>query len=347
MTSLTAIFGSSDDKDKGKEQDSEKLLDLYWNRAELKKEFAALREEKFQLADRVKHHQGATARVQQKYDHLENLLLDPEWVHNVVTHYQLRRLSMSCAGKIARFAEQLKQQREQRQQSAALVSWNEQRKQEAADVQARIGEVRMQVQLLEDRLQAERHRLVSMSGLLRLFRKRALTRELDDIAAEIESSYTQERELLEKLDQLQKLQPPDHQGLSVATKRSVNFMILAYAQQLFLHLVDDDLALLSKEASEKSVGAINYGGKDNCNYLLGKIAGKVASIDRLSDLPDVLRRRARLIAESASFRSDDDTVPISSSVATAFIIDGNAGVGKRDANLLGDNYWAISRVVSR
>ena len=120
VTSLTAIFGNSEEK----AEDSEKLLDLYWNRAELKKAFAELRDEKFALADRVKHHEGATARVQQKLDHLESLLLDPEWVHNVVTFYQLRRLSMSCAGKIARFAEQLKQQREHKQQSAALVSAN-------------------------------------------------------------------------------------------------------------------------------------------------------------------------------------------------------------------------------
>lgn len=39
MSSLTAIFGSSEEK----EPDSEKLMDLYWNRAELKKDFAGLR----------------------------------------------------------------------------------------------------------------------------------------------------------------------------------------------------------------------------------------------------------------------------------------------------------------
>ena len=37
MTSLTAIFGRSDEKP---QENSEKLLQLYWNRAELKKEYA-------------------------------------------------------------------------------------------------------------------------------------------------------------------------------------------------------------------------------------------------------------------------------------------------------------------
>jgi len=43
VTSLTAIFGNSEEKP---QEDSEKLLQLYWNRAELKKEFADLRNEK-------------------------------------------------------------------------------------------------------------------------------------------------------------------------------------------------------------------------------------------------------------------------------------------------------------
>ncbi len=343
MASLTAIFGNSEEK----EQDSDKLLDLYWNRAELKKAFAELRDEKFALADRVKHHEGATARVRQKLDHLENLLLDPEWVHNVVTFYQLRRLSMSCSGKIARFAEQLKQQREQKQQNAALVSWNEERKRKAADIQAHIGETRMQVQTLEDRLLAERQRLASMNGFLRFFRKRSLTRALDQVAGEIDAAQARENELLTELDSLQQLQPPDQQGLDVAAKRYINFMIIAYAQQLFLHFVDDELASLSKEASEKSVGAINYGGKENCDFLLSRIAKRVAALDQLGDLPDVLKRRAQLIAESAAFRDEDDAVPIPATVATAFIIDTNGSVSKRDANLVGDNYWDLSRVLSR
>jgi hypothetical protein len=49
LTSLTAIFGSSAEKPDDNEQESEKLLNLYWNRAELKKEFAELRNEKFRL----------------------------------------------------------------------------------------------------------------------------------------------------------------------------------------------------------------------------------------------------------------------------------------------------------
>jgi hypothetical protein len=344
VTSLTAIFGSSPEKE---EQDSEKLLDLYWNRAELKKEFAELRDEKFRLGERIKHHEGATARVQQKLDHLENLLLDPEWVHNVTAFFQLRRLSMRCSGKIARFAEQLKQQREQRQQSQALVRWNESRKHKAAAVEREVGECRLRVQMLEDRLQSERHRLATMSGLARIFRKRSLTSQLDGLAAEIGAAQQHEEELLSKLTVLQDMQPPANEGLSVASKRSINFMILAYAQQLYLHFADDELASLSKEAREKSVGAVNYGGKENCDFILNRIQKRVQAIQSRSDISDELARRAQLIADEATFRSDEDAVPVASSMSTVFELDGSSVKKKHYVDLVGENYWGLRDVLSR
>ena len=120
MASLTGIFKTEQEP----VQDTDKLVDLFRNRSELKKEFAALRDEKYQLQDRVKERQGAVERVQQKLNHLEALLLDPEWVHNVVAFYQLRRLAAHCENKIVRFAEQLKQQREQKIHGKVLASWN-------------------------------------------------------------------------------------------------------------------------------------------------------------------------------------------------------------------------------
>ena len=92
MASLTGIFKAAPEPP---QQDTDKLVDLFRNRVELKKEFAALRDEKYRLQDRIKEHRASIERVEQKLNHLEALLLDPEWVHNVVTFYQLRRLASS------------------------------------------------------------------------------------------------------------------------------------------------------------------------------------------------------------------------------------------------------------
>lgn len=343
MSALTAIFGSAEDKS----QDSDKLLQLYWNRAELKKEFASMRKEQFRLQDRIKTQEGASARLQQKLDHLEELLLDPDWAHNVVTFFQLRGLAIRCERKLARFAEQLKQQREQKQHSTLLVSWNEERAREVRVLERKLLEQRDNVHALEDRLQAERHRLLSMSGLLRFFRRRTLTAALDSLAEQIESARQGEAQLLASIDEVNSRTPPENQGLDVASKRSINLMILAYAQQLYLHFADDKLSALAKEASDKSVGAVNYGSREECEALLRRVRKRREAMEQSSDFAAVLQKRARLIGDQAQFRNDTDAVPIAGSVSTVFGIDPNGLVRESDTNLLGENYWGISKVLSR
>ena len=344
MTSLTAIFGNSEEKP---QEDSEKLLQLYWNRAELKKEFADLRNEKFRLQERIKEHEGATARVHQKLNHLEQLLLDPEWVYNVIIYYQLQHLNLRCQSKLEKFAEQLKQQREQRQHSQLVSGWNEKRAAEGREIEKQIGEQRMQVQLLEDHLQAEQHRLVTMSGFMKLFRKRSVTATLDNLAASIDSGQQMEERLMAQYDELQNRMPPDTQGLDIPTKRMINFMILSFAQQMYLHFRSDGLAGMAKEAGDKSVGAINYGGKKKCDQITERVRKRVETFDKAKDFADILQQRAKLLAEHAMFRSNDDAVPTSGSVATVYEITSRGVIKERDANLLGENYWNLSEIVSR
>lgn len=344
MTSLTAIFGSSEEKP---EQDSEKLLELYWNRAELKKEFADLRNEKFRLQDLIKQQEGATARVHQKLNHLEQLLLDPEWVYNVIIYYQLQHLNRRCESKLAKFGEQLKQQREQKQHGKLLEGWKARCIEEAGEIEGQIGEQRIQVQMLEDRLQAEQHRLVTMSGFMRFFRKRSVTAELDSLAASIDEAQQSEERLMMRYDEIQNRQPPDTQGLDISTKRTINFMILAFAQQMYLHFSEDGLAGMAKEAGDKSVGAINYGGKKECDKIIERVAKRMQKFQKSSDYADILKQRARLIAEKAIFRSDSDAVPASGSVATVYEITSRGVIKERDANLLGQDFWGLSQIVSR
>jgi len=343
LSALTAIFGSTEEKT----QDSDKLLHLYWNRAELKKEFSGMRKEQYRLRDLIKQQEGATARLHQKLEHLEDLLLDPDWAHNVVTFYQLRGLALRCERKLARFSEQLKQQREQKQHNSLLVNWNEERNRETRILEHKLLEQRDSVHLLEDRLQAERHRLMSMSGFLRIFRQRSVTAVLDNLASQIESAQLAENEIASALEGVRDRKPPDNQGLDIAIKRSINLMILAYAQQLYLHFADDKLSAMAKEASEKSVGAINYGTREECDRLLQRVRKRREAMEQSADFAAVLQKRAKLIGEKAKFRNDADAVPIAGTVSTVFNIDANGLIKESEANILGENYWGVSKVLSR
>lgn len=347
LTGLTAIFGGDEERPEIKEPESDKLLNLYWNRAELKKEFAELRNEKFRLQERLKEQEGATARIEQKLQHLENLLLDPEWVYNIVTFFQLRRLALSGQSKLAKFAEQLKQQRERKLQDQLLLSWNELRAVEAAQVEREVGEVRLRAQMLEDRLQAESARQMAMGRLAKMFRGKSVQAAISALTASMDRVAEEERHLLRRLDEIEKRQPPDTQGLDVTSKRLINFMIIAFAQHLYLHFVDSDLAELAKDAMEKSIGTIRFGDKAACDDILARTRKRIESLEKATEFADALQRRARLIGEKAVFRSSDDAVPTSASVSTVYNIDKSGQIKTIERNLLGENYWDLSAVVSR
>ena len=343
MSSLTALFGSSDNKP----QESERLLSLYWNRAELKKEFAGLRQEQFRLKDKIREQEGATARLQQILDHLEDLLEDPNLAGNVMVYYQLRGLAGRCNRKLAGFAEKLKQQREQKQHSSVLHEWKISKTREARDVERRIHQQREKIQSLKDDLQSERKRFMSMSGIMRFFRRRSVRSTMNALAEKIEVSQNEEAALTLTLAGVKGRKPPEHAGLDIPTKRSVNLMILSFAQQLYLDFADEELAVLAKEASDKSAGAINYGNQQECDDMLIRIRKRLQSMENSGDFAGVLQDRAKIIGSKAQFPDDLQAVPIASSVAVLYDIGSTGTVAEGKANLLGENYWGLLNVLSR
>jgi hypothetical protein len=124
-------------------------------------------------------------------------------------------------------------------------------------------------------------------------------------------------------------------------------MILSFAQQMYLHFSVDGLAGLAKEAVDKSVGAINYGGKKECDQIIECVRKRMETYDKAKDFADTLQQRAKLLAKHAVFRSNEDAVPTSDSVATVYEITSRGVIKERDANLLGENYWNLSEILSR
>lgn len=322
-------------------------MDLYWNRAELKKEFAGMRKEQFRLQDVIKQREGAQARLQQKLNHLEDLLIDPLLAHNVIVCYQLRGLGRKCERQVAKFAEQLKQQREQKRHNSMLADWNDEREAEAKGVELQLLEKRDAVLQIEDQLQSEQRRLTSMSGLKRLFRGRSAMKLIDGLATQLEATIQEEQILRETVDEIKNRQPPDHQGLEIPAKRSINLMILAFAQQLYIHFSKSGIAEQIRESTEKSVGAINYGTRYECDQLLNRIHSSVENMEKSTDFADVLQKRAKMLGDIAKFPGQSDAVPIAGTVSTLFEIDPNGLVKQSEANILGENYWGISKIFSR
>ena len=344
MSSLAALFGGPATAKPAVED--ERVLDLYWNRNELKKEFAALRTERHRLNDRIKRQQGDMARLEQKFEQLEQLLLDPATVRSVMVHYQLKSLEVRCRRKLATFAEQIKTQREKKKHNAAVAAWQ-------ADLATKVGAIEAEVQSFRERashidreILQVREDYAARGAFMRMLKGRRVRSQLEQLAQEAAQIELACAKRTEDIDVLRNSPPPEVRGLVLAEKRLINFMILAFAQQLCGVFGDEDLVMLVKEASDKSAGALHYGDDGVCAALLRRASEAAERLQRPPD-PAQLKEHARLIAEGAAFASDDEAVPVAATVTTQYGVHDTDVVRTAGPDLLGENYWGIGGVLSR
>ena len=99
----------------GVSAEEERLMQLFQNRAGLKKAYADLKDEFHLLRDRLKQQEGATLRVQEQLDALGDLLADPATGFGALVFFQLRGLWKTCHQQLSKFASELTQQQEARE----------------------------------------------------------------------------------------------------------------------------------------------------------------------------------------------------------------------------------------
>lgn len=344
MAVLASFFGNTSEQ---QSQDGDKLLHLFWNRTELKKEFASLRKEQYRLRDKIKTQEGEISRAVRKLANLESLLMNPEFACNALVHYQLRGLGERCENRLAKFAEQLKQKHENKKRNQVLAAWNEERMRQRKQVEGRLANLKLEAKQVADRLQAEEARLDAMLGILKLFKRRSINAKLDNLRRKLDLAARDESDLQAKIQSIANQRPPDHSGLDVATKRIINFKIIAFAQQLFMQLGGAEFAVMVKDTMGRSVEAVNFGSDLECNQLLERIRVKSEALAKRAENADELEIRTDLIGARASFGNDQEVVPAPSSVATVFAFDKDGEVVELKGNLLGENYWGIAKVLSR
>src|SRR5260370_8963886 len=92
--------------------DEERLMQLFQNRAGLKKAYADLKDEFHLLRDRLKQQEGATIRIQEQMDALGELLGDPKTGFGALVFFQLRTLWKSCHQQLSTFSADLTRHQE-------------------------------------------------------------------------------------------------------------------------------------------------------------------------------------------------------------------------------------------
>jgi len=160
--------------------EDQRLVELFRNRAELKKELQELGEERHRLLDRLKLQEGATMRVEEQMAALEQYLGRPEEGYKCLAYFQLRALWRAAARRLEQFAAELQRQQKDRERKQQLAAFERARRDRLGEIERELAEARV----LADQLQAEQRlveqRLRELRGFWNHFSRRRLA---DAIAA--------------------------------------------------------------------------------------------------------------------------------------------------------------------
>ena len=137
---------------------------------------------------------------------------------------------------------------------------------------------------------------------------------------------------------------PEFPGLSTEGRRIINIAVIAYAQHLFGHFSESNVSRLAREAVTRPIQDLKYGSEKECTYLIEKIQKLMLGLkDRHLNIPG-LKDTAQEIRRHVEFRSDEETVPVASSLDGMVL--GGVAVGPR-VNVLMEEYWDLYEVFIR
>ena len=321
--------------------EQERLLKLFWNRAELKKELQGLDDQLHNLRNKLKQQENANSRLQQQLEQLEVLLGSPERGLDALVHFGLKALWRACREQLEKFAAELKRERQDAQRKQQLAEFQADRAERLKVADERLRQAQEVADAERGRLAQSEARMAQLQRFWHYFKRRTLAAE---ILAQRERCAAAERHLDDMREShrtIEKEPWPEFPGLTIEGRRLVNLAVIAYAQHLFARLAVSGLAMDARLANNRSVESARHGSLDACLARLREIAQALALVNAQDGLAAEIQKRGEKMAPAATWRNANETVPQPASLPPA----GTGGVP--DANVLVEDYWDVYKVLLR
>lgn len=335
------LFGTGRTND-----EAEQLLKLFWSRASLKKQFDKLRNENLALSEQLKDTEMLKLRLQQRVEQLESMLANPATSSAAITYYQLKSLWHICSMRLAAVSAELWQQHYDVEHRRHIGKFRREMYKSLSAVQRQLQDVSRQGETLSEQILAHRELRNRCQGFWSYFRRRRLTAEINQMRIGRRAITMRLGELTEEIQSCSNAHPPQFGGLETATKRSVNFIVIAFAQELYLHFAGRELAARAREAAIMQVTDVNFGDRRACREISRHIESRVALLQNDATLDSRARQRAAYLAEFAVFNRDNDSLPVAASLSSIPLLTAEGKLcGQVDVNVLAEEYWDLPAAV--
>jgi hypothetical protein len=316
-------------------------MQLFQNRAGLKKAYADLKDEFHILRDRLKQQEGATLRVQEQLDALGDLLADPATGFGALVFFQLRGLWKTCHQQLAKFATDLTRQQEARETARHAAECEATRNIRLADVEERLQAAAAEADAHRESLAAAQTELSRLTAFWHYFRRRRGQRALESLRQGVVVADAAVGDLHAEKSAIMAEAAPEFAGISLSARRNINLAIISYAESLCDHVDEFALAARAKEAVARRVHEMAFGSRAECEDYMQRVQKAQAVVINHRQITAAVRGKLERLRATSEYRNVADTVPTADSLAAA-----SAG-SPNQWNVLSEDYWDLYNLLLR
>lgn len=326
-----------------------KLLELFQNRAELKKQFAELKDERDDLAERLEKAADVAESEHEIPPKLEKHISVRVNGMNAVLYCMLRHVWDCCHEELAKIKEDLAKRQVEQDRAKFYESFNQKKA-------ARISATERSLSALDAELKAARasreqmeSTLADMKGFWNYFSRRSLQPKLDEARSQEAEAEAKVQEVQAKKQEIEAEEGPEFPGLSVASKRLINVAILALSQHLYVLWSEHDISNLCYTAVNKSVFDTKFGEEDDVRFLMGQVEQTMEKMVREPDRKQNLRERVAGLRQSAEYADDETAIPekhcldyVTRAARSDTALTDRAPIA---ANVIEKDFWGVNSVL--
>jgi len=316
--------------------EEERLMQLFQNRAGLKKAHADLQDEFHLLRDRLKQQEGSTIRIQEQLDSLGNLLADPKTGHSALVFFQLRGLWKTCHNQLTTFGADLTRQQQARELATHKADSLAAKNVILVGVDQRMRTAAAEADQQRERLAQAQTELARLTAFWHYFERRRRQKKLTELKAEVVAADARVGDLHAERSAIEGEATPEFTGISLAARRTINLALIGYAELLCEIVETQGLTTRAKEAVASRVHEMSFGTRPECENFMLKVQKALAEVASQKSVAPAVKLKLDRLRAASDYRNAADTVPT---------VDSVAGTGQW--NVLADDYWDLFTLLLR
>jgi hypothetical protein len=333
--------------------EEERLMQLFQNRAGLKKAYADLKDEFHLLRDRLKQQEGATIRIQEQLDGLGDLLADPNSGFSALVFYQLRGLWKLCHQQLSDFAAELIRTQEAREMARHKADCDATRVARVADVDQRLALAAGKADLQRQHLATAQNELSRLTAIWHYFERRRRSKSIESLRQAVVVVDSEVGELHAERSAIDKEALEGFPGISLAARRNINLAIIGYAELLCETVDAYGLAARAKEVVARRVHEMTFGSRAECETYMQRVSQAQTAVAGQKQITAPVKSKMDRLRTTCEYRNAADTVPTADSLAPPLMpVEGDLKATRGQPhpavwNVLADDYWDLYTLLTR